>query len=291
MKKIRFIIYIASVIFAFLFNFYFRPIKGNNLVTDEYRNSKEYVNDLYMSDEYFSKNLVNKNYEFIYKKIIESTFDDSAQIKIPCAGSEQCINNFTASIYALYLDHPELISYVGISGVKYEKGNLIYNNYEGLSKFKTYMATRRIEREMENIRKDTDGMDDKEKILYVYNYVASHNYDKLFTSLGSNQSAYSFFTKGSSVCAGFAKASQIIFQNIGIKSYLVINDSHLWNYVQYEGKYYVFDATVGASYRDKSNNRYYDGLSRTTVDSVIGHYSELYPPIETEHTLKELFGV
>lgn len=291
MKKIRFIVYIASVVFAFFFNFYFRPIKGNILVTDKYRKSKEYINDLYMSDEHFSKNLVNKKYEFIYKKIIDSTFDNSAQIKIPCGDEDECINNFTASIYSLYLDHPELISYVGISSVKYENGSLVYNNYEGLSSFKTYMATRRIEREMENIRKDTENMDEKDKILYVYNYVASHNYDKLFTSLGSNQSAYSFFTKGTSVCAGFAKASQIIFQNIGIKSYLVINDSHLWNYVEYDGKYYVFDATVGASYRDKTNDYYYEGLARTTVESVIGYYPELYPPIETEHTLKELFGV
>ena len=291
MKKISIIIYIASVIFATLFNFYFRPIKGNSLVTDEYRKSKEYVNDLYMSDEYFSKHLVKSSYSFIYKKIIDSTFDDASEIRIPCNKQDECIDNFTASIYALYLDHPELISYVGISGVKYQDNTLIYHNYEGLSSFKTYMGTRRIEREMENIRKDTEGMSDKEKILYVYNYVASHNYDKLFTSLGSNQSAYSFFTKGTSVCAGFAKASQIIFQNIGIKSYLVINDSHLWNYVEYEGKYYVFDATVGASYRDKSNKYYYDGLARTTVENVIGNYPELYPPIETKHTLKELFNV
>jgi transglutaminase/protease-like cytokinesis protein 3 len=143
---------------------------------------------------------------------------------------------------------------------------------------------------MENIRKDTKDMNDKEKILYVYNYVASHNYDKAFTSLGSNQSAYSFFTKGTSVCAGFAKASQIIFQNIGINSYLVINDSHLWNYVEYEGKWYVFDATVGSSYTDKTNPVYYDGLGRTTVDQVYGFYKELYPKIE-ETTLKELFNV
>ena len=144
---------------------------------------------------------------------------------------------------------------------------------------------------MENIRRDTKEMDDKEKILYVYDYVESHNYDRFFTSLGANQSAYSFFTKKSSVCAGFAKASQIIFQNIGIKSYLALSTDHMWNYVEYKGKYYIFDATVGTSYYEKKTSRYYEGLGRTTTGVTKGMYSELYPEIEEETTLKEIFGV
>ena len=290
MKKIRIIIYFAIVIFAALFNFYYRPIKGNHLVTDKYRKSDAYINGLYMSDEYFKKHIVDKDFEDEYHQILKATMTDAAVVKIPCEGQEKCMNNFMNTLYSIYLDHPELISYVGVSGVKYVDGNIVFENFEGLSSIQTDMGTRRIEREMENIRKDTKDMNDKEKILYVYNYVASHNYDKAFTSLGSNQSAYSFFTKGTSVCAGFAKASQIIFQNIGINSYLVINDSHLWNYVEYEGKWYVFDATVGSSYTDKTNPVYYDGLGRTTVDQVYGFYKELYPKIE-ETTLKELFNV
>ena len=67
-------------------------------------------------------------------------------------------------------------------------------------------------------------MSKKDKITYVYNYVASHNYDRTFTYSSSNQSAYSFFSGGKSVCAGFAKASQIIFQNIGMDLYDIENN-------------------------------------------------------------------
>ena len=144
---------------------------------------------------------------------------------------------------------------------------------------------------MENIRNDVKNMDEKEKILYVYDYVASHNYDRFFTTAKSNQSAYSFFTKKSSVCAGFAKASQLIFQNIGINSYLVLSDDHMWNYVEYKGKYYIFDATVGTSYYEQKNDRYYEGLGRTTTGVTSGLFQEYYPRIERETTLKELFGI
>jgi transglutaminase/protease-like cytokinesis protein 3 len=133
-------------------------------------------------------------------------------------------------------------------------------------------------------------MNEQEKIIYVYEYVAGHDYDKLFTYSDSNQSAYSFFTKGTSVCAGFAKASQIIFQNIGINSYLVMNDDHMWNYVEYQGEYYVFDATVGASYVNKKHKNFYEGLGRTTVGENTGMFSNLYPKIN-DKPLKEIFGL
>jgi len=64
----------------------------------------------------------------------------------------------------------------------------------------------------------------------------------------------------------------------------------MWNYVEYEGNYYVFDATVGASYVNKKHENYYDGLGRTTINTNTGLYPEIYPKIE-EKTLKELFGV
>lgn len=290
MKKKRIILYFLIVIFSFLFNFYFRPIKGNPLITKEYKKSKAYVNSLYKSDEYFKKKLLDKDGYNIYEEMIKMSLSDSFKEKISC--NSKCKEQMEDAYYSLLLDHPELISYEGmwLSYNSDDGDEIKISNYENLDKMKTYFGTKRIEREMENIRHDTKNMSDKEKIIYVYDYVASHNYDRLFTYIGSNQSAYSFFSKGSSVCAGFAKAAQIIFQNIGIKSYLVLGYEHMWNYVEYKGKYYVFDATVGASYKDKKASYYYDGLGRTTVEETIGMYKELYPKIENVK-LKELFKI
>ena len=289
MKIKRIVLYFVLVFILFAVNFYLRPIKGNKLITPKYQDSAAYVNDLYKSDEYFKKNVLKEEEYYIYNKIMEGTMEDLSTVEFQCSGD--CTETFNKAYYALYLDHPELISFLGIRSYSFQNNTISYRNYENLGKLKAYFGAKRIEREMENIRNDVKGMSEKDKILFVYDYVASHNYDRFFTFSGSNQSAYSFFTKKSSVCAGFAKASQLIFQNIGVNSYLVLSSDHMWNYVEYKGKYYIFDATVGTSYYEKKNSRYYEGLGRTTTGATTGMFSEFYPEIETETTLKELFGL
>lgn len=286
MNKRRVIIYFALVVFFTLFNFYFRPIKGNPLVTSEYRKRKEYINDLYKSDEMFKKSTLKESSYYIYDEMVNASLHNKTKVKIKC--TENCQSDFMNSYYAIYLDHPELISFVGIGYYNISNGYIEYENYGNLSEIRTFFGTRRIDRELDIIRSETKNMSDKEKIIYVYDYVASHNYDRLFTFTKSNQSAYSFFTGGKSVCAGFAKASQLIFQYIGINSYLVMSRDHMWNYVEYEGKYYVYDATMGASLSDKSNSHFYDGLGETTIRSTVGMFSNLYPKIETKK-LKDIF--
>ena len=286
MSKKRIIVYFILVILFTLYNFYFRPIKGNPLITSEYKKSDAYVNDLYKSDEYFKEKVLSSDAYHIYEEIIDASLNNKTKVKIKC--SKNCQTDFINSYYAVYLDHPELISFVGIGAYSLSNGYVEYENYGNLSKLKTFFGTRRIDRELDIIRSETKNMTDKEKIKYFYDYVASHNYDRIFKFTKSNQSAYSFFTGGKSVCAGFAKASQLIFQYIGINSYLVMSQTHMWNYVEYEGKYYVYDATMGASLSDKSNPHFYDGLGQTTIKSTKGMYSSYYPEIEKE-TLKEIF--
>lgn len=283
--KFRIKLYFIIVVLLFFGNFYFRPIKGNKLVTSSYRDSSAFINELYMSDEYFKKKILKKELYSSYRKVIDSSLNNESKVTIDCG--DNC-SRFSNVYYAIYLDHPELISFAGISGYFDNGQSVSYSNYQNLGKIKTYFGTKRIAREMENIRRDTKNMSDKEKIIYVYDYVASHNYDRLFTYLDVNQSAYSFFSKKSSVCAGFAKASQIIFQNIGIESYLVLSSDHMWNYVKYKGKYYIFDATMGASLYDKSNPHFYDGLGETTTGEKNGMFEEYYPKIE-DVALKKVF--
>jgi transglutaminase/protease-like cytokinesis protein 3 len=289
MRIKRIVLYLVLVFIIFAINFYLRPISGNKLVTEKYKNSSAYINDLYMSDEYFKKNILDEEDYYIYDVIIKASLKDKNKVRIEC--HDDCSNKLINSYYALYLDHPELISFVGLTYYTVDNGEISFENYGNLSQIKYFFGVRRIEREIDIIKRETKNMTEKEKIIYTYDYVASHNYDRFFTSIGANQSAYSFFTKKSSVCAGFAKASQIIFQNIGIKSYLALSSDHMWNYVEYKGKYYIFDATVGTSYYEKKTSRYYEGLGRTTTGVTKGMYSELYPEIEEETTLKEIFGV
>lgn len=286
MKLNRVSIYFLLVISFFFFNFYFRPTLGNPLMSEAYHNSSTYVNNLYVSDEYFKKNIMSEDSYYLYERLISDVKSGKSKSNIRCK-KDDCFSSFTSAYYAIYLDHPELIAFQSSSWI--DKGDSLDVSYFMMGKIQTFFGTRRIEREIDIVQKETKNMTDKEKILFVYDYVSKRDYDHLFMYSSSNQSAYSFFTKGTSVCAGFAKASQILFQNIGIHSFLVMNDEHMWNYVEYEGKYYVFDSTMGTGYV-KNSEHYYDGLGKTTVGDTTGLFSDLYPEIE-KTTLKEIFQV
>ena len=62
-----------------------------------------------------------------------------------------------------------------------------------------------------------------------------------------NQSAYSALATGSSVCAGYARAFQMVCLQAGIPCYYITGTSkgenHAWNIVQINGAYYNVDLT------------------------------------------------
>ena len=71
------------------------------------------------------------------------------------------------------------------------------------------------------------------------------------------QSAYSAFSSNlSPVCAGYSKASEILFNNIGIKSLLIHGESeyalflgipHAWNIVSIDESFYLYDVTMSSN--------------------------------------------
>ena len=132
-------------------------------------------------------------------------------------------------------------------------------------------------------------MSDLEKIKYVYEWIGDNAYyDKLLTGSSKNQSIYNVFIKGNAVCAGFAKTSQVIFQNIGIESMIITGystGSHMWNIVKYNGKFYYYDSTYAASIRDKKHKNYYDGLKQEKMNFYTVDYENWYPRIEKENAL------
>ena len=96
----------------------------------------------------------------------------------------------------------------------------------------------------------------KEQVAYVYKWLVTYcNYN---VNSAYNQSIYSVFVRRNSVCTGYAKAAQYLFNLLGIESRLVFgrlhNDKedgrHCWNLVKVGNEYYHFDACFGDSVLD-----------------------------------------
>ena len=96
----------------------------------------------------------------------------------------------------------------------------------------------------------------QEQVAYVYKWLVTYcNYN---VNSAYNQSIYSVFVRRNSVCTGYAKAAQYLFNLLGIESRLVFgrlhNDKedgrHCWNLVKVDNGYYHFDACFGDSILD-----------------------------------------
>lgn len=96
----------------------------------------------------------------------------------------------------------------------------------------------------------------QEQVVYVYKWLVT--YCTYNANSAYNQSIYSVFVRRNSVCTGYAKAAQHLFNLLGIESRLVFgrlhNDKeegrHCWNLVKVDNEYYHFDACFGDSILD-----------------------------------------
>ena len=96
----------------------------------------------------------------------------------------------------------------------------------------------------------------QEQVAYVYKWLVT--YCTYNANSAYNQSIYSVFVRRNSVCTGYAKAAQYLFNLLGVESRLVFgrlhndkeNGRHCWNLVKVDNEYYHFDACFGDSILD-----------------------------------------
>lgn len=292
LNKKKVLLVIALITFSiYAYKNYLRPVSINEKID---RNSKFYINDLYQSNG-LHYNKLNDKEKNLYNEMIEAYLDFDKSMKInltayDCKNLQSCDLGIISTWEALMMDHPELLQ---LSGMWYRNNN---NSTEVdinlksalLFKLQYHFGVMRIQRIVDDIKKDTKDMNEKEKVKYVYEWIGKNTkYDKVFTYMGKNQSAYSAIIKHSGVCAAYAKSSQIIFQNIGIESYIVRGEStgsHMWNIVKVDGDYYFYDSTVASSTKENDEN-FYKGLSQSYIRGFSLTNEELYPKTNEEEYL------
>lgn len=278
--------FIGVVIIAAIIGFYFfvRTLNGID------RKDKYYVNSLYLSNQNIYNNYLDKDQKDIYDLFIklykertknyETTFND-----MHCKGSSsKCIDDVHTAFDALIVDHPEMISVASYSGKFDEKNENIKMSLYYATPFKIvdYYGEAYIDVVIEKIKEETKDMTDAEKIVYVYNWIGKRaEYDYAFMYSSKDQSAFNAIVKRNAVCAGFAKTASIIFQRIGINAYAITGHNHMWNVVEYEGKYYYFDSTTAACTK-KDHISYYNGLTQTEMNDYGVDHPDWYPYIEEE---------
>lgn len=185
-------------------------------------------------------------------------------------------------------DHPELFFVRGYRYTTYTRGDEIVKiSFEG--DYTMSAAERKVQQELidaaveECLAGISSEASEYEKVKYVYEYLVRHtDYNR---DAPENQNICSVFVGGESVCQGYAKAAQYLFDRLGIDSALVVGnvrggERHAWNLVWVEGDSYYLDVTWGdASYQSHDGEESggfvspvnYDYLCITTQELLKTH--------------------
>lgn len=221
------------------------------------RDSEWYVNNLYMSDQYYYNNILNDEEKEVYGQIFNCIKNMNEEFIYTCSRS-----SFDKVMHAIMCDHPEMINFTVYSSNN--RNNKIIFKYLCADEESLNKKIEEMQYEIYKISKDVNKeLSDYEKEKIIYEILAERSYYGGYLD-NSDQSAYTAIMKDkSTVCAGYAKAAQILFQTFNIKSFLMVNNGHMWNLVKLDDEYYYFDATP-------SSDKYLeDGFSHSGLNQNI----------------------
>ena len=188
------------------------------------------------------------------------------------------------------IDHPEIFYTTGYTYTKYSRGDRTVGiDFAGTYSLPREEAVNKAEeirgRALEWLLDIPSDASEYDKVKAVYEKIIfSTDYD---LNASDNQNIASVFLGNSSVCQGYAKATQYLLNHLGVMCTLVqgtvdTGEAHAWNLVQVDGDYYYVDTTWGdASYRMEDGSGQeelpeinYDYLCVTTQELLRTHCIE-----------------
>ena len=273
MNKFFNISIILVIIISIIYFGYFKNKSIEKYLNKEYT-PKYKINDLYNSKELNYRTILDDKEKTIYEEYIQKiiNFETKFSIDMSIFSYEEeymLFEKFKKINQTVIMDHPEII-YFGYPSMSTRDNKTINITISyALNKDEYNNALNEIKNKINKIKKDTKNLNEYEKVKYVYEYLGyKNNYGEKTNSI--SQSAYSAFNdKLSPVCAGYSRASEIIFQNIGITSLLISGklksnwfsgDNHEWNIVKIDNKYYNYDVTQSSIAKSTTNKISYYGL-------------------------------
>ena len=267
---------IVSVVVIFLYKNYFRPVEIDSRID---KDSIHYVTDLYYSDGRYYNEYLDVNEKKMYIDFLKDLKNVEKETVIDCrdygySNEYVCAGSISKIVDIVLMEHPDLFWY-RTSSYSYGTGIgvNIKHHYVTQNKLSLYFVERRLLRKIDELASKFEDLSEEEQVKAVYTWLGeTTTYSTIMTR--KSGTAWSALLSDDSVCAGFAAASQLLFQRLGIDSILVVGnydgEGHAWNFVELDGIYYWYDSTVAGSV-SKDSYYFYNGLffsdsSRYEVD-------------------------
>ena len=227
-----------------------------------------------------------------YEEIEQALGEMTDTVKLSTEPIEQGLDeqDIDRIFQCVLIDHPEIFYTTGYTYTKYSRGDRTVGiDFAGTYSLPKEEAVNKAEeirgRASEWLSDITTDASEYDKVKAVYEKIIfSTDYD---LNASDNQNIASVFLGNSSVCQGYAKATQYLLNHLGVMCTLVqgtvdTGEAHAWNLVRVDGDYYYVDTTWGdASYRMEDGSGQeelpeinYDYLCVTTQELLRTHRIE-----------------
>lgn len=290
MKKfISFIFTILIVAFLIGVPGKFRTLKEQEAQrNEETEQAVKHVRELNLDpDSRFYYNSLDDSHKEVYQTILDGVRQHKEKITIQISDAEEANEIYQK----MMMDYPEYFWCDGTARTTAYSDS--YGSSEGYSEIEPGYCYSKEESEKRDrkiqaiasdiISKMDDNDSDYEKVKFIYEYIINTtDYD---SDAEDNQNIYSVLVGKKSVCAGYAKTVQYLLNRIGMFCTYVVGtvgdgESHAWNIVECDGKYYNVDVTWGdpvfaQKMEDiEENNITYDYLCCSDEELNVTHHAD-----------------
>ena len=217
-------------------------------------------------------NQLNDAEKQVYQYLYQGFKEYESEIKIIPTDQDVC----KRASYAFRLDHPEFFWAEDMT-LWSSVGSNIVDRFTVTVPKDAKETKKRLKKIAEDILSGAPE-DDYEKVKYIYEYIAN-NTDYVKDAL-DNQKITSVLINHASVCGGYSKTFLYLCDQAKIKcgyvaGDIVGRDTHAWNFVKIDGKYYWVDVTwgdpnFGYFKEDTAEKIHYDYLCATDNEVLKG---------------------
>ncbi|MGN0666078.1 MAG: transglutaminase domain-containing protein [Huintestinicola sp.] len=185
----------------------------------------------------YGYNQLNDAEKKLYKDILDAV--QELRLKVPL--DDSVTDEMWLKVYGcVYTQEPQLF---WMTHKTFQKGKLKYREVD-----RDLIASMQneINTAAGTLVASVNGKSDYEKLKAFHDYIATSN--NFQVEMGYNQTIYGGLVLGSLQCEGYAKTMQYLCDLAGIESCVVYGsnkdgDSHAWNVVKADGKWYNLDTT------------------------------------------------
>lgn len=249
------------------FNNFDDDVSENNVIKTSKTNNKFYYNQLDENAKMIYNSFEN-NIDNLKKDNFTIKFSTKFNTLLNQSNGNYLLNKaFQDSIDAFFYDHPELFyidltkislyvksTSIGkkttytVSIVPQDSSNYLSSNFN--SEAEVDEAIKKVEQIKNNIISNVSNFSDYEKALKVHDTLV--NLLDYSSSSNNSYNIYNALVEHKVVCEGYAKAYKYILDSLGIECILVSGnatnstgktDSHMWNYIKLNDKWYGVDVT------------------------------------------------